>query len=330
MHTDAVQVEVSAKTWPLAQPFVISRGAKIDAATVIVELRAGGVSGRGEAVPYARYGESVDGVIQSIKSVADEISRGLDRAELQRALPPGAARNALDLALWDLEAKEKNIPVWQLAGIAPLRPVVTAYTLSLDTPERMGISAAAHRHRPILKLKLTGIGDVDRVRAVRLAAPQAKLIVDANEGWSIDQMTSFAPLLAELGVALIEQPLASGSDNALATVPHAVPLCADESCHTTADLERLVGLYECVNIKLDKAGGLTEALQLIKAAQTLGFKVMVGCMVASSLAMAPALLLAQRADFVDLDGPLLLDHDCEHGLLFEGSLVHPSTGALWG
>jgi L-alanine-DL-glutamate epimerase-like enolase superfamily enzyme len=330
MRTDTVQVEIAAKTWPLAQPFVISRGAKTDAATVVVELRAGGVRGRGEAVPYARYGESVEGVIESIKAIADEISRGLDRTGLQHALPPGAARNALDLALWDLEAKERNIPVWQLAGIAPPRPVVTAYTLSLDTPERMGASAAAHRHRPILKLKLTGTGDVDRVRAVRLAAPQAKLIVDANEGWSIDQVTSFAPLLVELSVALIEQPLASGSDDALATVPHAVPLCADESCHTTADLKRLVGLYECVNIKLDKAGGLTEAMQLLKSAQTLGFKIMVGCMVASSLAMAPALLLAQQADFVDLDGPLLLDRDCDHGLLFEGSLVHPPTAALWG
>jgi L-alanine-DL-glutamate epimerase-like enolase superfamily enzyme len=330
MRTDIVEVDVSAKTWPLAQPFVISRGAKTDATTVVVELRAGGVRGRGEAVPYARYGESVEGVIESIRAIADEISRGLDRARLQHALPPGAARNALDLALWDIEAKERNIPVWQLAGIGPPRPVVTAYTLSLDTPERMGASAATHRHRPILKLKLAGTGDFDRVRAVGLAAPQAKLIVDANEGWSIDQVTSFTPLLAKLGVALVEQPLASGSDDALAKVPHAVPLCADESCHTTADLERLVGLYECVNIKLDKAGGLTEALLLLKAAQTLGFKIMVGCMVASSLAMAPALLLAQHADFVDLDGPLLLDRDCEHGLLFEGSLVHPPTAALWG
>jgi L-alanine-DL-glutamate epimerase-like enolase superfamily enzyme len=245
-------------------------------------------------------------------------------------MEPGAARNALDVAFWDLEAKQTGTSVWALAGIDEPKPVVTAYTLSVDTPERMAAAAQAEAQRPLLKVKLTGAGDLDRVRAVRAGAPKATLIVDANEAWTLDHLREYGPSLAELGVALIEQPLPAGQDEALATLPHPVPLCADESCHTSADLSDLVGRYDYVNIKLDKTGGLTEALILLEAARAGGFKIMVGCMVGSSLAMAPALLLAQRAEFVDLDAPLLLARDRQPGLRYEGSIVYPPKPNLWG
>jgi L-Ala-D/L-Glu epimerase / N-acetyl-D-glutamate racemase len=314
----------------LAQPFAISRGSKTSAEVVVAEVSDGEFRGRGECVPYPRYGESVDSVAAALEAMKGAVFSGLDRHELQHAMPPGAARNALDCAFWDLDAKRDDRRVSEFAGIPTMRPLVTAYTLSLDTPERMAAAAAAQRDRPLLKLKLSGDGDVERVRAVRRAAPAARLIVDANEGWRERHLTEVMPALAEFGVALIEQPLPAGADNALAGVPHPVPICADESCHTRADLDRLAGKYEAVNIKLDKAGGLTEALALAREAEARGLTVMVGCMIGSSLAMAPAVLVAQRAQFVDLDAPLLLASDRVPGLRYDGSTVYPSEPALWG
>ena len=281
-------------------------------------------------MPYARYGETVEGVLAAIEALAPAVAEGLDRAGLQAALPPGAARNAVDAAFWDLEAKTSGKTVSRLAGIEPPRPVVTAYTLSLAEPEAMGRAAAEHAARPLLKLKLTGEGDLERVRAVRSAAPASRLIVDANEGWSPEHFERYASALAELGVALIEQPLPAGRDDALAQMPHPVPVCADESCHTSEDVEGLVGKYDVVNVKLDKTGGLTEALRLVRAARAKGFRLMVGCMVGTSLAMAPACFLAQDAEFVDLDAPLLLAKDRQPGLRYDGSTVYPPKPALWG
>jgi L-Ala-D/L-Glu epimerase len=321
---------VRRDSWPLAKPFTISRGSRTVAEVVVAELSAGALRGRGEGVPYGRYGERVDGVVAALEGMSDAIAGGLGRAALQAAMAPGAARNALDVAFWDLEAKRTGTSVWALAGIDEPKPVVTAYTLSVDTPERMAAAAREEAHRPLLKLKLTGAGDLDRVRAVRAGAPDARLIVDANEAWTLDHLRDYGPILAELGVALIEQPLPAGQDEALATLPHPVPLCADESCHTSADLPDLVGRYDYVNIKLDKTGGLTEALILLNAARAGGFKIMVGCMVGSSLAMAPAMLLAQGAEFVDLDAPLLLARDRQPGLRYEGSVVYPPKPNLWG
>ena len=321
---------VRRESWKLEQPFVIARGAKTSAETVVAELHGGALTGRGEAVPYARYGETLEGVLAALETMAAPIAAGLDRAGLQGAMRPGAARAALDAAFWDLEAKEGGTSVWAIAGISEPRPLTTAYTLRLDTPERMAAAAAENATRPLLKLKLSGTGDLDRVRAVHGAAPQARLIVDANESWSPDLLRELAPAFAGLGVALIEQPLPAAEDAALAGLARPVPLCADESCRTRADLPALAGRYDVVNIKLDKAGGLTEALALLEAARAAGFAVMVGCMVASSLAMAPAHLLAQRADFVDLDGPLLLARDRQPGLRYEGSRVYPPKPNLWG
>jgi L-Ala-D/L-Glu epimerase len=321
---------VRRESFKLAQPFAISRGSKTVAETVVAELHEGALRGRGECVPYPRYGETVDGVVEALEAMAEELAGGLDRAALQQAMPAGAARNALDAAFWDLEAKASGTTVWAMAGIAEPHAVVTAYTLSLGTPAAMAAAAAAEAHRPLLKLKLAGEGDLERVRAVRAAAPQARLIVDANEAWSVEHLARYGAALAELGVALIEQPLPAGEDEALAEIPHPVPLCADESCHVADDLDRLAGRYEAVNIKLDKTGGLTEALRLKAAAQARGFTLMVGCMVGSSLGMAPALVVAQDAAFVDLDAPLLLARDRQPGLRYEGSTVFPPKPNLWG
>jgi L-Ala-D/L-Glu epimerase / N-acetyl-D-glutamate racemase len=321
---------VRRESWPLARPFAISRGARTTAEVVVAEIAAGEARGRGECVPYARYGESVEGVVAAIAAMSEAIAGGLDRAGLRQRMPPGAARNALDAALWDLEAKTSGRRAAELAGIGALRPVVTAYTLGLDTPERMGEAAAQHRDRPLLKLKLTGDGDVARVRAVCRAAPAARLIVDANEGWGERHLAEVMPALAEFAVALIEQPLPAGADAALARVARPIPVCADESCHTAADLDRLEGRYDAINIKLDKTGGLTEALILAERAAARGFAIMVGCMIGTSLAMAPALMVAQRAAVVDLDGPLLLAHDRMPGLVYRGSTVEPPMPSLWG
>ena len=255
---------------------------------------------------------------------------GLNRDSLQQAMPPGAARNALDAAFWDIEAKRAYCSAADLAGIGPLKPVVTAYTLSLDTPERMGEAAAAQRARPLLKLKLGGDGDLERVAAVRRNAPQARLIVDANEGWNERHLIEVMPRFVDFGVELIEQPLPAGKDDALAGWPHPIPICADESCHVAADLDGLAGKYEAINIKLDKTGGLTAALVLAAAARERGFSIMVGCMIGTSLAMAPAMLVAQQASVVDLDAPLLLASDRNQGLRYEGSFVYPPEPALWG
>jgi L-alanine-DL-glutamate epimerase-like enolase superfamily enzyme len=321
---------VSRRAWPLAQPFAISRGSRTTAEVVVAEVSDGEFRGRGECVPYPRYGESVDSVVAALEAMKSAVFSGLDRHELQRAMPAGAARNALDCAFWDLDGKRDDRRVADMAGLGKLRPLVTAYTLGLDTPERMGEAAAANRDRPLLKLKVTGDGDIERVRAVRRNAPQSRLIVDANEGWNERHLTEVMPALAEFGVELIEQPLPAGADDALARVKRPIPVCADEACHTREDLDLLVGKYDAVNIKLDKTGGLTEALALAEAAAARGFKIMVGCMIGSSLAMAPALLVAQCASVVDLDGPLLLASDRSPGLRYDGSTVYPPDPALWG
>ena len=325
------ELTVVSETWPMAGTFTISRGSRTHVQVVLVELRDGRSVGRAECVPYPRYGESVDGVMEQVRAAAAGIEGGWTRADLAREMPPGAARNALDCALWDLEAGRQGTTVHELAGRPAPGPLTTAYTLSLGTPETMGAAAKAESGRPLLKLKLAGDGgDVERVRAVREGAPDSRLIVDANEGCSAAGLASLMSALAELGVDLIEQPLPAGEDAALADLEHPVPLCADESCHTADDLGRLADRYEAVNIKLDKTGGLTAALELEDRARAEGLRVMVGCMVGTSLAMAPAVLAAQGADWVDLDGPLLLARDREPGLRYEGSTVEPAGPELWG
>ena len=325
-----IRFSIRGERFPLAQTFTISRGAKTTADVVVVELSRDGCVGRGECVPYPRYNESVAGAIGALESLRPQVEADLDRAALQRALPPGAARNALDCALWDLKAKLSGRPVYELAGLAAPRPLATAYTLSLNDPEAMGRAAAQHADRPLLKIKLAGRDDLDRVAAIRANAPDSTLIVDANEGWSPAQVEPLSAELARLGVALIEQPLPADQDALLAEFEHPIPFCADESCHTATDLAELASRYECVNLKLDKTGGFSEGLRLAAEAHTCGLDLMVGCMIATSLAMAPAVLLAQQARFVDLDGPLLLQKDREHGLRYEGSLLHPPDPQLWG
>lgn len=324
------ELEVCRERWPLAKAFAISRGAKTSAEVVVATVAGNGVAGRGECVPYARYGESVDGVAATLEAMAPAIASGMDRAALQDALPAGAARNALDCALWDFEAKRTGVPAWRLAGLAEPRPVTTAYTLSLDTPEAMGRAAKAESRRPLIKMKLAGDGDLERVAAVRENAPSSRLIVDANEGWTAGRVEALAAALGSFGVELIEQPLPAGADAILREFVHPVPLCADESCHDRGGLDVLTDRYDVINIKLDKTGGLTEALALKTEARARGLRVMVGCMVATSLAMAPAMLLAGDADFIDLDGPLLLARDRKDGLAYDGSTVYPPSVALWG
>lgn len=321
---------VQGEDWPLAKSFAISRGAKTVARVVVATIREGDVAGRGECVPYARYGETVEGVMERINELAADIARGMDRAALHEALPAGAARNALDCALWDLQARRDGTSVVELAGLDAVEPVVTAYTLGLDTPQAMGAAARAVSHRALIKLKLAGEGDLERVAAVRENAPDSRLIVDANEGWTPDMVEPLAAALGDLGVVLIEQPLPAGKDSMLAGIAHPVPFCADESCHDRAGLADIATRYDCINIKLDKTGGLSEALALKRAAGAAGLAIMAGCMVATSLAMAPALLIAQGADFVDLDGPLLLARDREGGLIYQGSTVACRREGLWG
>jgi len=325
-----VSLDVKRESWPIRGSFRISRGSKIRAEVVTVELRSGEHRGRGECVPYARYGESCDSVMEQIGGLQGDLTNGLGRVELQKVLPPGAARNALDCAFWDLQAKQAGRRAWILAGIAEMAPQVTAYTLSLDSPEKMQQAALANARRPLLKLKLSGEGDLERVAAVRSGAPDARLIVDANEGWTADLYQAFVPELQRLGVEMIEQPLPAGADGVLAKMARPVPVCADESCHDRASLATLAGRYDMVNIKLDKSGGLTEALALRQAAEAVGLRIMVGCMLATSLAMAPALLVAQGVAVVDLDGPLLLERDRPNGLRFDRGMIHSPEPALWG
>ena len=321
-----MKIEVTRDVFQLAQVFTISRGSRTEAQVLTVRITADGVTGWGECVPYARYGETLESVTDQIES----LPAMLDRAGLQELLPSGAARNAVDCARWDLEAKRAGKRVWELAGLPAPGPETTAYTLSLDTPDAMRAQAAKNAGRPLLKIKLGTPDDMPRLEAVRAGAPESKIIVDANEGWSADVYADLAPHLVRLGVALVEQPLPAGEDDALLGMDRPVPVCADESCHDRASLPGLKGKYDVVNIKLDKTGGLTEALSLREAALAEGYRIMVGCMVGSSLAMAPAMLVAQGAEMVDLDGPLLLAEDRDPPLRFDNSEVHPSDVALWG
>jgi L-Ala-D/L-Glu epimerase len=324
------RLTVAIERWPIAGSFVIARGAKTEALVVVATITDGAICGRGECVPYARYGESPHGVIATIESVRPDIEAGADRHRLQSLLPAGAARNALDCAFWDLEAKRAGLPAHRLAGLPDLAPVATAFTVSVDTPEAMAAAAAKVRGRPLLKIKLAGDGDPARLAAVRAAAPSSALIVDANEAWRASDLAANLAICADYGVRLVEQPLPADDDAALGDVPHPVPICADESVHDRAGLAALRGRYDAINIKLDKTGGLTEALALHIEAEALGFAIMVGCMVSTSLAMAPALILAAKAQFVDLDGPLLLARDRPEGLRYDGSLIHPAQPDLWG
>ena len=331
---------VAIEEWPLAETFIIARGAKTAAHVVVVTLTsASGLIGRGECVPYARYGETTQSVCAQIATIARAFAQDAatdiqaHRTCLQSQLPAGAARNAIDCALWDLEAKLTRSTVATLIGAAlphPTQSMVTAYTLSLDTPEAMAAKARAVAHLPLLKLKLGGHGDAERMTAVRAARPDARIIVDANESWPTDALASFFHTALETRVELIEQPLPAGHDAALAHRPPGVAVCADESVHTRSGLADLATHYDAINIKLDKAGGLTEALALAKSAQALGLDIMVGCMVATSLAMAPALLLAPYARWVDLDGPLLLVRDRDPGIAITNGVISPASPALWG
>ncbi|MGB1425162.1 MAG: N-acetyl-D-Glu racemase DgcA [Paracoccaceae bacterium] len=317
---------INRDVFPLAQVFTISRGSRTEAKVLSVKISRGGVEGWGECVPYARYNETAASVSAQIESLPE----AFDRQGLYELLPAGAARNAVDCALWDLEAKQSGQRVWQLAGLPAPGPEITAYTLSLDSPENMRAQAAEHAHRPLLKIKLGTPDDMPRLEAVRSGAPGSDIIVDANEGWSAEVYADLAPHLLRLGVKLVEQPLPAADDDALLGLQRPVPVCADESAHDRASLKHLAGKYDVVNIKLDKTGGLTEALALKREALAQGFEVMVGCMVGSSLAMAPATLVAQGALITDLDGPLLLAEDRAHPLQFDAAGVHPPTAALWG
>jgi L-alanine-DL-glutamate epimerase-like enolase superfamily enzyme len=325
-----LSLSVYSERWPIAGAFTISRGAKTEAAVVVAELNDGRNRGRGECVPYARYGESLDGVVAAIGAMAQPLARGLDRAALQAAMPAGAARNALDCAFWDLSAKQRGIPVHEIAGLPPPQPLTTAYTISLAAPAAMAAAAEKAAERALLKVKLGAPGDPERIAAVRRAAPRSALIVDANEGWTTENLGLNLAACADAGVTLVEQPLPADADAMLASIARPLAVCADESVHGRASLAALAGKYDAVNIKLDKTGGLTEALAMAREAEALGFRIMVGCMVATSLAMAPAILVAQRAQIVDLDGPLLLARDRPCGLLYEASLVYPATPILWG
>ncbi|SEN56096.1 L-alanine-DL-glutamate epimerase [Pseudorhodobacter antarcticus] len=319
-------ITITSDVFRLAQVFTISRGSRTEARVLTVRITRGGVTGWGECVPYTRYGESLESVTAQIEALCPDISR----MDLQTVLPAGAARNAVDCALWDLAAKQAGKRVWELAGIARPGPEITAFTLSLDTPEAMRAQAAKHAHRPVLKIKLGTPDDMPRLEAVRQGAPKTRIIIDANEGWSADIYADLAPHLVAMGVALVEQPLPAGADDMLAEIARPLPVCADESAHDCASLDSLRGKYDVVNIKLDKTGGLTEGVALKRAALDAGFGVMVGCMVGSSLAMAPATLLAQGAAFTDLDGPLLLAEDRDNPLVFDAFGVHPPSVYLWG
>ena len=321
-----MKIDVSQESFPLKSAFRISRGSKTTADVVTVKLTRNGVQGWGECVPYPRYGETVESVTEQLQSVPPHITP----ADLIETLPAGAARNALDCAIWDVKAKETNRRVWQLANLPKPKPVQTAFTLSLGTVENMTRAATQNAHRPILKLKVGTPDDLDRLVAVRNAAPDAKLVIDANEGWTIDNYQLLIDHLVDMNIALIEQPFPAGQDACLSNLDRPIPICADESVHTSEDLPALVGKYDCLNIKLDKSGGLTTAIDLKAKAQAMGFDIMVGCMVGTSLAMAPALLLASDATLVDLDGPLLLTKDRDTPISYDARGMHPAPAELWG
>jgi len=322
-------IQAEQEVWPLKEVFRISRGSRTEAQVIVVTVSDGEYIGRGECVPIARYNQNTAAVLAQIESIKTE--NDLDRRKLQQLLPPGAARNGLDCALWDLEAKISGKRVWELANISIVPDVETSFTISLDTPDTMGAAAQAAASSPILKLKLCGDdGDRRRVDAVRKAAPAARLLIDANESWSPEHYRKITPALKELGVELIEQPFPANADDVLENLDHPIPVCADESCHTTADLPQLKNRYEMINVKLDKTGGLTEALHLCERARESGFKLLIGCMACTSLGIAPARLLASAADYVDLDGPLLLARDREHPLPYENGRIGWPPRQLWG
>lgn len=325
------QLAISRETFPLQEAFVISRGAKMAADVVCATISgAQGLSGHGECVPYGRYGETLDSVVAQMDAARHAVESGCTREALQTLLPAGAARNALDCALWDFDAKRLGIRAHEMAGLHRIAPATTAVTLSIGDPDDMARAAAKLNHMPLLKIKLGGNDDIARINAVRTAAPACELIVDANEAWREDQLEILISACAHAGISLIEQPLPAGKDHALARIKHAVPICADESVHDRATLSQLRDRYDAVNIKLDKSGGLTEALALTREAQSLGFAVMVGSMVGTSLGAAPAMLLTPFARWTDLDGPLLLAHDRNPGLAFDGAIILPPQAALWG
>ncbi|HEV7440254.1 MAG TPA: N-acetyl-D-Glu racemase DgcA [Methylobacterium sp.] len=326
------RLTVAVERFPIAGAFTIARGSRTEAVVVVARIAddESGAAGQGECVPYARYGESPESVLALIQAQEEAIAAGLTRAELLERVEAGAARNALDCALFDLEAKLSGRPAWEIAGLSAPEPAITAYTLSLGTPESMEAAARGAAHRPLLKVKLGGAGDPARIAAVRRGAPEARLIVDANEAWRAETLEANLAACLEAGVGLIEQPLPAGDDAALAGIRRPIPICADESLHDRAGLDALADRYDAINIKLDKTGGLTEAVMLAHEARARGLSLMIGCMVGTSLAMAPAMLLTHHADYVDLDGPLLLARDRDPGLRFDGSLIHPPAPALWG
>ncbi|OQW58772.1 MAG: dipeptide epimerase [Proteobacteria bacterium SG_bin9] len=327
---NSLHLVAAIERWPIAGSFTISRGAKTEAAVVVATVSDGTHTGRGECVPYPRYNETPEATLAAIEAMGAKLNTGLSRAALQSAMPAGAARNALDCALADLEAKASGQRIWSLLGRAAPQACTTAYTISLGTPEVMAEATARAAHRALLKIKLGGDGDIERIAAVRKAAPKSELIVDANEAWTADTLERHLAACADAGVTMVEQPLPAGNDAALARVKRPIAVCADESVHDRRSLSGLRERYDAINIKLDKTGGLTEALAMADEAGKLGFGLMVGCMVATSLAMAPAMLIAQKARVVDLDGPLLLAKDREHGLRYEDSLVYPPDSLLWG
>lgn len=324
-----LQFSIHRETWPLARVFTISRGSKTAADVIVVSLTEDDNTGRGECVPYARYGETLDSVSNQLHEIADTIKAGMSREDLRQVLPAGSARNALDCALWDLEAKRSKHSVITRLNV-PQKPIVTAYTVPYGSPDEMQTIAAENAYRPILKIKLASADDLNRLKAVRAAAPNARLVVDANEGWTVPEFDDFAKHLADAGVGIVEQPVPAGADTLLKAGQYPFALCADESCHDLASLDTLIGRYDMINIKLDKTGGLTEALDLKAAAQTQDLQIMVGCMVGTSLSMAPAMMLAHDAELVDLDGPLLLKNDRENGIQFTGSEMHLPVSQLWG
>jgi L-alanine-DL-glutamate epimerase-like enolase superfamily enzyme len=330
LRNEAITLRCRIEHWPIAGGFTISRGTKTEAVVVVAEISRGGHTGRGECVPYPRYGETPEGVLAAILAMQASLAAGLDSSSLAAIMPAGAARNALDCALCDLEAKCNGQRIWTLLGRSAPSSRSTAYTISLGPPEVMAAATAKAAHRPLLKIKLGGDGDAERIAAVRRQAPESELIVDANEAWTLDNLERNLAACEAAGVTLVEQPLPAGNDAALARIRRHVTVCADESVHDRASLDGLRERYDAVNIKLDKTGGLTEALAMADAAQALGFEIMVGCMVATSLSMAPAMLIAQQARFVDLDGPLLLAEDRTHGLRYDGSTIYPPDAALWG
>jgi len=326
----ATQLTVASERWPLARPFAISRGVKTEAHVVVAKLSCDGVTGKGECVPYPRYNETVDGVIAEINSLAGDLKNGLDNDGLLSLMKPGAARNAVDCALWDLAAKQSCKRVWQLLNRNAPEPSVTAETIGIDSVDNMAAQARKLSHAKLLKIKLGADDVIDRMQAVRDNAPNARLVIDPNEAWNVTELIGYVPELKTLGVEMIEQPVPANDDEGLKNFTSAIPICADEACHTSADLETLVGKYDMVNVKLDKTGGLTEALVLAERAHSLGFGIMVGCMVGTSLAMAPAMLIAGVASVIDLDGPLLLKNDRVPGLEFSNGLIHAPAADLWG